>query len=175
VDDAGWHAKSITPFPGAEILGSQSNMLAGQNMMMLSVLLPSLNRASETANRVKCASNLRQMGMAIMLYSNDHKGDLPDRMGELVQAGYLKPEVFICPSSGDLLPDAHGMKIEELAEWIDHNSSYVYLGEGKKARDLGAEDILACEHGDNHNHDGMNVLYGDGHVEFVRDASAAQP
>jgi prepilin-type N-terminal cleavage/methylation domain-containing protein/prepilin-type processing-associated H-X9-DG protein len=42
--------------------------------LLISILLPSLNRARETANRVKCASNLRQIGQAILLYSNDQRG-----------------------------------------------------------------------------------------------------
>src|SRR5947208_5667150 len=45
--------------------------------LLISILLPSLNRARETANRVKCASNLRQIGQAILLYSNDNKGAYP--------------------------------------------------------------------------------------------------
>jgi len=45
--------------------------------LLISILLPSLNRARETANRVKCASNLRQIGQAIMLYANDNKGNYP--------------------------------------------------------------------------------------------------
>jgi len=40
--------------------------------LLISILLPSLNKARETANRVKCASNLRQIGQAILLYSNDN-------------------------------------------------------------------------------------------------------
>ena len=45
--------------------------------LLISILLPSLNRARETANRVKCASNLRQIGQAILLYSNDNRGTYP--------------------------------------------------------------------------------------------------
>ncbi len=45
--------------------------------LLISILLPSLNRARETANRVKCASNLRQIGQAIQLYSNENKGAYP--------------------------------------------------------------------------------------------------
>src|SRR3954464_6568014 len=45
--------------------------------LLISILLPSLNRARETANRVKCASNLRQIGQAIQLYSNENRGFFP--------------------------------------------------------------------------------------------------
>jgi len=45
--------------------------------LLISILLPSLNRARETANKVKCASNLRQIGQAILLYSNDNQGAYP--------------------------------------------------------------------------------------------------
>ena len=30
--------------------------------LLISILLPSLNKARESANRVKCASNMRQLG-----------------------------------------------------------------------------------------------------------------
>src|SRR3954466_1110127 len=45
--------------------------------LLISILLPSLNRARETANRVKCGSNLRQVGQAILLYANENKGNYP--------------------------------------------------------------------------------------------------
>jgi len=45
--------------------------------LLISILLPSLNRARETANRVKCSSNLKQIGLAIQLYANENKGAYP--------------------------------------------------------------------------------------------------
>lgn len=45
--------------------------------LLISILLPSLNRARETANRVKCAANLKTIGQALLLYSNDNKGAYP--------------------------------------------------------------------------------------------------
>ena len=38
--------------------------------LLVSILLPSLNRAREQANRVKCASNLKQIGLAALMYVN---------------------------------------------------------------------------------------------------------
>jgi prepilin-type N-terminal cleavage/methylation domain-containing protein/prepilin-type processing-associated H-X9-DG protein len=45
--------------------------------LLISILLPSLNRAREQANRVKCASNLRQLGQGIQMYANENKGNFP--------------------------------------------------------------------------------------------------
>ena len=41
--------------------------------ILISILLPVLNQAKEQANRVKCQSNLRQIGIAMMMYAQDHK------------------------------------------------------------------------------------------------------
>jgi len=45
--------------------------------LLISILLPSLNRARETANKVKCASNLSQIGKALIMYQNDNHGAYP--------------------------------------------------------------------------------------------------
>ncbi|MCC6423904.1 MAG: prepilin-type N-terminal cleavage/methylation domain-containing protein [Phycisphaerales bacterium] len=45
--------------------------------LLISILMPSLNKAHQAANRIKCMSNLRQIGVALIQYSNDQKGYLP--------------------------------------------------------------------------------------------------
>ena len=45
--------------------------------LLISILLPTLSGAREHANRVKCASNLRQIGLAYHMYANDNKGFIP--------------------------------------------------------------------------------------------------
>jgi len=45
--------------------------------VLVSILLPSLNRAREAANQTKCLSNLRQLGLAFQMYLNENKGAFP--------------------------------------------------------------------------------------------------
>ena len=39
--------------------------------LLMAVLLPALNKAREQARRVVCASNLKQIGVAVLAYSED--------------------------------------------------------------------------------------------------------
>lgn len=45
--------------------------------LLISILLPALSRARESANRIDCASNLRQIGQAMAIYANENQGDRP--------------------------------------------------------------------------------------------------
>ncbi len=46
-------------------------------ILLAAVLLPSLQRAQMAARRSKCASNMRQIGVAVMQYIADHDGRFP--------------------------------------------------------------------------------------------------
>jgi prepilin-type N-terminal cleavage/methylation domain-containing protein len=45
--------------------------------ILASLLLPALARAKARAQRIGCTSNLKQIGLAMRLYSNDHDGKFP--------------------------------------------------------------------------------------------------
>src|SRR4051812_26657687 len=45
--------------------------------LLISLLLPALGKAREQANKVKCASNLRQVYLSFAMYLNDNKGKYP--------------------------------------------------------------------------------------------------
>lgn len=45
--------------------------------LLISILLPSLNKARESAKSVQCLSNLRQIGITMQMYVLENKGVLP--------------------------------------------------------------------------------------------------
>ena len=45
--------------------------------LLISILLPALSRARESAKAVQCASNMRQIGLAMRMYSGDYGGVVP--------------------------------------------------------------------------------------------------
>ena len=45
--------------------------------LLISILMPALNRAREAAKRTVCASNLKSLGQGIVIYANDNNDALP--------------------------------------------------------------------------------------------------
>ena len=80
--------------------------------ILASLLLPSLSKAKERAQRIKCLNNMRQVGLALRLYEDDFQR-LPVTDSQVAdfeintQPSYLKllrpllqtSKVFVCPSA----------------------------------------------------------------------------
>lgn len=47
--------------------------------LLISILLPALSGARESAKAVNCASNLRNAAVGLMMYANDNRGSLPPK------------------------------------------------------------------------------------------------
>jgi prepilin-type N-terminal cleavage/methylation domain-containing protein len=45
--------------------------------LLISILLPALNRARGQAKQVQCLSNLRQLGQAMLMHANEHRQHFP--------------------------------------------------------------------------------------------------
>jgi predicted Zn finger-like uncharacterized protein/prepilin-type processing-associated H-X9-DG protein len=137
---------------------------------MMSILLPSLNRARETANRVKCASNLRQIGQALLLYSNENRGRYPADFQRLLTTQDITSEAFCCPST-NATPAAPGGTPQQQAAALHQHCTYIYIPGLNNA--ASAQTVVAYEPLDNHDGDGANFLFGDGHVSWETKQTAA--
>ncbi len=62
--------------------------------LLISILLPSLNAARKQARAVQCASNMRQIASAMLMYVNANKGKLPPCMVTNYGAGHAYPDGF---------------------------------------------------------------------------------
>ena len=45
--------------------------------ILTALLFPGMRAARDSAHRLMCASNMRQLGSAMMLYAHDHRERLP--------------------------------------------------------------------------------------------------
>ena len=144
-----WIVGGIASVAGALLLGS--------------ALLPTLCRAREPANRVKCASNLKQIGQAMLLYANENRGAYPDSIVTLLRTQDLVTDVLTCPSGNA----EKAASVDALAAGLtERNCSYLYYGDGV-TRDAPADAVVMIERPDDHDGDGANALFADGHVEFL--------
>src|SRR6266403_1105825 len=71
--------------------------------ILASMLLPALARAKESANRIKCMNNLRQLETSLKLYADDYDGYMPPRTNAyrwptLLQEYYRNTDLLVCPT-----------------------------------------------------------------------------
>jgi prepilin-type processing-associated H-X9-DG protein len=138
-------------------------------LALVGFLAPSLCRSRETANRVKCASNLRQMGQAIMLYAQSNGGAFPPDLATALRTQDITAEVFCCPSSNaeKALGDTPDAAATALAADPHKHLSYGYVGAGLSLSTPNADEVIvAYDLLDNHDRDGANLLYADGHISW---------
>jgi uncharacterized protein DUF4190 len=133
-------------------------------ILLVSILIPSIGVARDTANRIKSATNLRQIDLAIKNYANNNNGDYPQDLGTLYQDQNLDLHLFVCPGTGTTPPVS--MTVDQAVQWVNMNSDYVYMGAGLKSPVMSGV-LVMYEKDSDHANRGDNVLYGDGRVIFL--------
>jgi prepilin-type processing-associated H-X9-DG protein len=119
--------------------------------MLIAILLPSLSRARELSKRTVCAANMRGIGQAMYIYAQSEPNyAFPDDINKVVAAGFTTPIQFQCPSA----PPGR--------------QCYFYVS--GQTTNSAPNSVVLFEDPNNHQGEGGNVMYQDGHVTFVKGA-----
>jgi len=123
--------------------------------ILMGILMPALNSAKERGRRVRCMSNLHQLGMAVHIYGNENKGmipqhpkdgewlwDVPRKTADLLTDNGAKRTIFYCPGATMSVKDR-----DALANWWNYGGAtgrrriiaYAWLGK----REGGADFLTA--------------------------------
>jgi len=121
--------------------------------ILSAMLMPTLGKARERARQAQCKNNLKQIGAAFNMYSDDNGGAIPQSWTVSADAhlapDYIDIQVFSCPSVGPTQRD----------------SDYVYMGMNKRLSDSNpTTTVLMQDDYNNHKDHFQNKLYIDGHV-----------
>ena len=70
--------------------------------ILAGMLLPALAKAKETAKRIACVNNVKQLGLSAMMYADEYDGHYPVRGGvrwtTALYDGYKDLKILRCPS-----------------------------------------------------------------------------
>ena len=70
--------------------------------ILASMLLPAIAKGKESARRISCVNNLRQLGLAQQLYADDHDGQFAPRQApwwpERLLSYYVTSNLLHCPT-----------------------------------------------------------------------------
>jgi hypothetical protein len=125
----------------------------------------------EGVKRMVCASNLKGLGMALMLYANDYDDEYPtaDKWCDLlIQYVDMSPKQFICKGSdsreGESSYALNKNVVDKKASEIPPDVVLLFETKGGWNQ-YGGPEILTFE---NHKGKGCNVLFNNCHVVFIK-------
>lgn len=89
--------------------------------LLIALLLPAVQAAREAARRAQCASNLKQLGLALSSYENTH-GMFPPGHGYAPASAYGTGSSSDCVWSwpARLFPYIEQTSLENLVNWGEH-------------------------------------------------------
>jgi len=139
-------------------------------LMLLAIMMPALGKARGVAQRIVCETNLKGISNAMEVYAFDNDGKYPTASkwcDLLVEHAEIRDRSFICPEAGIDGPSHYviNANAERLGKDAPPRMVLVFETDIPGWNLVGGIEMLKTA---NHQGDGCNVLFVNGHVEFVK-------
>ena len=139
--------------------------------VLISIMMPGFRAARESANRIQCSSNLRQIGLAIYLYAFQNGDHLPETIFD--NDGNAKQSEMMALTTGSMSDSPSSGQWDGLG---------LLIGDGNNFLDNAHCLFCPCHHG-NHDFQQLNAdskssptrIYSNYHFIGDRDRSTDQP
>jgi len=112
------------------------------------IAMPALAKAREQARSAASMSNLKQIGLGLIMYAEDHQGDWPADL-EQAKSYWRNPQILESPRKPKDFDGPSYVYVPGQTKPVDHRNVIVYENPG------------FCT-------DRINVLFADGHVEAMK-------
>jgi prepilin-type N-terminal cleavage/methylation domain-containing protein len=95
-------------------------------ILLISLLMPALGMVRAQANKLKCASNMRNIAVGIMAYRSDNNDSFPGCFAEICSAYSISPSLLICPVDGSRgrNPNMGRQVPGDVGAWGDYSRLY---------------------------------------------------
>jgi prepilin-type processing-associated H-X9-DG protein len=142
-------------------------------MILLAILMPALGNVKPLAQRIMCVANLSSLGTTMTVYTEDHNDMYPPAdnwCALLIADGNESPFEFICPGSSAVKGESsYAININVAGKKISGipPDTVVLFETNPGVNPAGGPEILSTK---NHQNNGCNILFADGHPKFVKTA-----
>jgi len=136
--------------------------------LLMGILMPAIGPSRTLAQRIVCGHNLSAIGKSMLVYAYDNDGEFPTPgkwCDLLIEQADATEKQFTCPAAEQKDTGSYAMNPAVEKMGINSPADMVLIFESQPGwNQVGGPELLTI---DNHQGEGVNILFVDGHVEFI--------